>query len=332
MIDFTSCHHHIDPASATTGRPWLFFVCTPDESILSDISVLKPIDVLGPEGLIASRLPHYEERPEQLRMADAVAAALRDKRHLIVEAGTGVGKSFAYLVPAILAAAGDESGSSKTIVVSTHTISLQEQILRQDVPLLNSVIPLEFTTVLVKGRRNYLSRRRLAVARARAQSLFNEPDEFDELSQLSDWSLETNDGSLSGLVFAPRRTVWDEIASDHGNCMGRSCPEFARCFYYRERQRMRHAQLLIVNHALLFTDLALRARGASLLPDYDAVIIDEAHTVPATAGDHLGLGVSSGQVEFALTRLYNDRTNKGMLVHNQCQAAELSGRAMPRCC
>ncbi len=261
-------------------------------------------------------------------MADAVAAALREKRHLMVEAGTGVGKSFAYLVPAILAAAGAEAGAGKTIVVSTHTISLQEQILRKDIPFLNSVIPIEFTTVLVKGRRNYLSRRRLAVARARARSLFNEPGEFDELAELFDWSKQTNDGSLSDLVFAPQRAVWDEVASDHGNCMGRNCPEFTNCFYYRERQRMRHAQLLIVNHALLFSDLAPRARRASLLPDYDAVIIDEAHTIPATAGDHLGLGVSSGQVEYALTRLYNDRTNKGLLVHNHCQTAEL---AVERC-
>jgi ATP-dependent DNA helicase DinG len=125
-------------------------------------------DILGPQGRIAARLPHYEQRPEQLQMAEAVAKAIRQGHHLTVEAGTGVGKSFAYLVPAILAATEgeeeDETEHPRRIVVSTHTISLQEQLLRKDLPLLNSVIPREFTSVLVKGRGNYVSLRRLTNA------------------------------------------------------------------------------------------------------------------------------------------------------------------------
>ena len=180
---------------------------------------LTPRDIMGPTGRIAARIPHYEDRPQQLEMAEAVAAAIRAKQHLIVEAGTGVGKSYAYLVPAILAAtSGDES--NQRIVISTQTISLQEQLLRKDIPLLNSVIPREFTTVLVKGRGNYLSLRRLENARRRSSSLFVDQEEVDQLHDIHVWSQKTGDGSLSDLTYKPDPTVWSEVASDHGNCMG----------------------------------------------------------------------------------------------------------------
>ncbi len=287
--------------------------------------MLSPAEILGPGGRIAARLPHYEHRPEQLEMAAAVAAALANRRHLVVEAGTGVGKSFGYLVPAILAMTADEQGTGeppreakkRRIVVSTHTISLQEQLMTKDLPLLQSIIPRECTAVLVKGRRNYLSRRRLETALARSASLFQQPEEFDQLRDVRQWSQESGDGSLSDLRFQPLRSVWDEVASDSGNCLGRNCPTYKQCFYYAARRRMQNAQILVVNHALFFSDLALRRVGVSLLPDYDAVVLDEAHTIESVAGDHLGLSVSSGQVEYTLNKLYNDRTNKGLLVHHQ---------------
>jgi ATP-dependent DNA helicase DinG len=297
--------------------------------------MFTPAEILGPEGRIAARLAHYEQRPEQLAMAEAVDRAIRGRHHLVVEAGTGVGKSFAYLVPAILAAAGEqvkgrgergegteneEAGKEKRpfrIVISTHTISLQEQLLQKDIPFLNSVIPLEFTAVLVKGRGNYVSLRRLKNALERMNSLFSESEEFEQVRQLRDWSKQTTDGSLADLGFRPMPSVWDEAASDHGNCMGRRCPTYAECFYYKARRRMQHAQILVVNHALFFSDLALRMQEASILPDYDAVIFDEAHTLEAVAGDHLGLSVTNGQVEFTLRRLYNDRSNRGLLVHHK---------------
>lgn len=295
---------------------------------------LTPADILGPGGRIAQRLPNYEHRDQQMQMADAVAAALRDGQHLVAEAGTGVGKSFAYLVPAILAVAGEpgedrgENGREpneeqgpkqlKKIVISTHTISLQEQLLHKDLPLLNAVIPLEFTAVLVKGRHNYLSLRRLDNALARASSLFGTEEELDQLSTLRDWSKRTRDGSLSDLSFRPAGSVWDEMASDSGNCLGKKCPRYKECFYYQARRRVFNAQILVVNHALFFSDLALRRAGASVLPNYDAVIFDEAHTLEAVAGDHLGIRVSSGQVQYILNKLYNDRTNKGLLVHHRC--------------
>jgi ATP-dependent DNA helicase DinG len=286
---------------------------------------LSAADILGPNGRIAARLANYEHRPQQLEMADAVTRAIDQKQHLVVEAGTGVGKSFAYLVPAILAATekqgnatsdGADAPATPKIVVSTHTISLQEQLITKDLPLLNAVIPREFSAVLVKGRRNYLSLRRLELALARSRSLFREDEQLAELRQINQWTKSTHDGSLSDLSFRPLGSVWDEVASDSTNCLGRRCPTHGKCFYYQDRRRMQHAQILIVNHALLFSDIALRRVGASVLPDYDIVILDEAHTVEAVAGDHLGINVTSGSVEYVLNKLYNDRTHKGLLVHH----------------
>jgi ATP-dependent DNA helicase DinG len=281
-------------------------------------------EILGPGGRIAARLPHYEHRRQQLDMAEAVERAIEGPHHLVVEAGTGVGKSFAYLVPAILAAAGrqDSEEATSRVVVSTHTISLQEQLIEKDLPLLRSVMPQEFSAVLVKGRGNYLSLRRLQNALSRAAGLFHDPEEFDQLRQLRQWAEETGDGSLSDLDFRPLPAVWDEVASDHGNCMGRQCPMHARCFYYKARRRMQHAQILVVNHALFFTDLALRRENVSLLPKFGVVIFDEAHTMEAVAGDHLGLRITNGQVEYTLRKLYNDRTNRGLLVHHKLPAAQ----------
>ncbi len=290
---------------------------------------MEPAAILGPDGSIARRLERYEQRPQQLQMADAVARALAEKRHLVVEAGTGTGKSFAYLVPAILHATreveegdgdeerGDEEKPAKLpVVISTHTISLQEQLLNKDIPLLRSVMPQEFTAVLAKGRGNYLSLRRMQRAQQRSMTLFS-IEQQDQLQQIAQWTKSTTDGSLSSLKHRPQTSVWDEVASDHSNCLGRQCPTYKKCFYYAARRRVQNADLIVVNHALFFTDLALRASGASILPNYSAVIFDEAHTMESVAGDHLGIRLNEGQIEYALNKLYNDRTTKGLLVpHN----------------
>ncbi len=293
--------------------------------------MLSPTEILGPHGRIAARLPNYEHRDEQIAMADAVAAAIERGHHLVVEAGTGVGKSFAYLVPAILAMAerkknaqpDDKDAPPPRVIISTHTISLQEQLLTKDLPLLRAVMPTEFTAVLVKGRRNYISLRRMKNALSRAASLFSDEEDFSQLRAIEAWSRETTDGSLADLSFKPSPAVWEEAASDSTNCMGRKCPHNADCFYYKARRRMSHAQILIVNHALFFTDLALRMEGVGMLPKYDTVIFDEAHTLESVAGDHLGLRITSGQVEFALRRLYNDRTNKGLLARADAKEAQM---------
>ncbi|MDG2385335.1 MAG: helicase C-terminal domain-containing protein [Pirellulaceae bacterium] len=286
---------------------------------------LTPSDILGPDGRLSERLTGYESREQQIQMADSVGQALQDERHLIVEAGTGTGKSFAYLVPAILAVSDpsvDESVRPRRIVISTHTISLQQQLMTNDLPILNSVIPREFTAVLVKGRSNYLSIRRLMNAADRMKNLFSEPEDVDQLRDLLSWSKSTTDGSLADLNFRPNGSVWDEVASDSSNCLGRNCPHHKSCFYYQARRRAQHAQILVVNHALFFSDLALRQMNVSVIPDYDAVILDEAHTIESVASDHLGLRIGSGQVDYVLRRLYNDRTNKGLLVQDGMTKAQ----------
>ncbi len=273
-------------------------------------------DILGPDGRVAARLSSYEHREQQVAMAAVVAEALASRSPLVVEAGTGVGKSFGYLVPAILAVT-DRSTNIKRVVVSTHTISLQEQLLQKDIPFLNSVIPREFTALLAKGRGNYVSLRRLEQAVDRQQSLFERDEETHQLAQIRDWARDTDDGSLSSMSYRPWSSVWDEVRSDSSNCMGRACPRRKECFYYAARERVGRAQILVVNHALFFSDLALRDVGAAILPEYDAVILDEAHTVEAVAGNHLGMSISSGQIDYTLRRLYNDVTNKGLFVHHE---------------
>lgn len=290
-------------------------------------------DILGPQGRIAQRLTKYEDRPEQLALSQEIERALAEGGHLLAEAGTGVGKSFAYLVPAILRVlddpnrhleASDEisAKAKRRIVISTHTVSLQEQLLAKDIPLLRSIMPDEFTAVLAKGRGNYLSLRRMNLAAERASALFPYEEELHDLRSIIAWSKGTGDGSLADLDFKPKPQVWEEVQSDSGNCLGRNCPTFKDCFYQRARRRIHNAQILIVNHALFFSDLALRREGISLLPDYEAVVFDEAHTLESVAADHLGMSISNTQVEYQLKKLYNDRTNKGLLVTKKLVAAQ----------
>ncbi|MFM8734299.1 MAG: ATP-dependent DNA helicase [Pirellulales bacterium] len=310
-----------------------------------------PEEFLAPGGRLAARLAGWESRPQQIEMANLVAEAIATRRHAIVEAGTGVGKSLAYLVPAVLAATADQAEATpplpeadwddeataapsprrpRRVVISTHTIALQEQLIGKDIPLVAAVMPREFSAVLVKGRGNYVSLRRLALAVERSGSLFSEDGERAELLELASWARTTADGSLSGLPAVPSAAVWDEVASDSGNCMGRACPTHQQCHYYAARRRMAHAQVLVVNHALYFADLAVRRSGASLLPPHDVVIFDEAHTVEAVASEHLGIGVSSGGVERVLSKLHSERTHRGLLAHYRMHDLELDVRRCRR--
>ncbi len=272
-----------------------------------DNEEMSPTAILGPDGTIAQRLPAYESRPQQLEMADAVARAIAGRRHLMVEAGTGVGKSFAYLVPAILAATANEECR---VVISTHTISLQEQLIHKDLPFLKTVMPQPFEAALVKGRSNYISLRRLRVAQQRSGALLTEPSTTDQLEDVVRWARSTTDGSRSDLGFQPSPVVWELVESDSNNCMGRKCANYTDCFYFQARKQMTKAQVLIVNHALFFSDLAVRQSGGAILPKYQVAILDEAHTVEDVAADHLGLQVTRGQVEWLLNKLHLDRRGK----------------------
>ncbi len=286
--------------------------------------VLNSEQVLGPKGRIAARLEKYEFREQQLQMANAVEQAIAKREHLVAEAGTGTGKSFAYLVPAILSVLNNRSDNKpkqgkkqkKRVIISTHTISLQEQLISKDIPFLNAILPVEFSAVLVKGRSNYVSLRRIKGAIEKTVALFPEQEQLQQLQEISKWSKKTGDGSVSDLNFRPLPAVWDEVRSEHGNCLGKKCPTYNDCLYYKARRRVWNADLLVVNHALFFSDLALRRDGASILPDYDAVIFDEAHTLEQVASSHLGDSVANTQINYILTKLYNDRANKGLLVHH----------------
>ena len=266
--------------------------------------------VLGPGGRVAKHLPGYEDRPEQLAMARAVEAAFAGPHHLVAEAGTGVGKSFAYLVPAIRQAAREK----RRVVISTYTISLQEQLIEKDLPALKAATGEDFTAVLVKGRSNYLCIRRLDRALRQAAMLFEDARTRRELRRIADWALQTRDGSLSDLVPAPDWRVWDRVYAEHGACRGRQCDHTDRCFYQRARRRVHRASILVVNHALFFSDLAIRAAESSgILPDFEFLVFDEAHNIESVACDQLGIALSSTQVAFLLGSLWRPKQKRGLL-------------------
>jgi len=280
-------------------------------------------DILGTDGPVARALgTGYEPRPEQVAMGEAVERALASRGHLLVEAGTGVGKSFAYLVPAIRRCV--EHG--EVVVVATNTIALQEQLVEKDIPLLGSVFegagrPLR--AVLVKGRGNYLSIRRLKLASQRQDRLFGDAAARRSLHQIEDWAYETSDGTLSTLPQIERAAVWDSVRSDSGNCMGRRCPHYDECFYQSARRAMEGANLLVCNHALFFSDLALRMREVGFLPEHHHVILDEAHAGEDVAAEHFGISLSEGRVSHLLNLLYHPRTGRGYL--GQLQVSDDTG-------
>ena len=266
--------------------------------------------ILAPDGLVAKHLPGYEHRPQQLEMAAAVDAVFRGNRHLVVEAGTGVGKSFAYLVPAIREAVREQ----RRVVVSTYTISLQEQLIEKDLPFLKKATGEDFVAVLVKGRSNYVCLRRLARACNRAANLFEGRSLRRELERIAEWAMTTEDGSLSDLSPAPDWRVWDRVCAEHGNCRGRRCEHQRRCFYQRARRKVHRAQVLVVNHALFFSNLAIRTSGgAGILPKFDRLVFDEAHNIETVACDQLGIAVTSGQVGFLLGSVWQPKRRKGLL-------------------
>jgi ATP-dependent DNA helicase DinG len=242
-------------------------------------------------------------------MAEAVQQAFLKGRHLAVEAGTGVGKSFAYLIPAADLA----SNGMGRILISTFTITLQEQLVNKDIPFLNNCMPQEFKAVLAKGRSNYLCKRRLKFTLQRERWLIDDAD--SELDKVWEWSEQTKDGSLSDLPFLPKSRTWDRVKSEHGNCRGRKCLHFRECFYWAARRRLENADIVVVNHALLFSDLVLKEQGVSLLPDYKFVILDEAHNIERVAEDHFGIDISNKRIKFVLDNLYNSRTHRGLLTH-----------------
>src|SRR2546423_3370144 len=258
-----------------------------------------------------SKAKNFEFRPQQQEMAASIAKALEEQRHLVLEAGTGVGKSLAYLAPAVLFALEQH----KKAVGSTHTINLQEQLLYKDIPILKKVLPVEFEAALMKGRQNYLCARRLERALQSAKELFTGPEE-NELQRLAAWAAITRDGSLSDLAVEPDPKVWTQVCSEAHVCTQKTCGQNPRCFYQQARKRLLAADVIVLNHTLLFILLGSpdeqQERESGFLFPNDFIIVDEAHTIEQVASRQIGIGVSQYGLRSTIQRLYNARTRKGL--------------------
>ena len=300
---------------ALIGRPalkrWAIFnpVIALRDSFGSDF-VEEVRSLFSEEGALA-KAKNFEYRPQQQDMAVAVARALEEERHLVVEAGTGVGKSIAYLAPAILYAIAEK----KKAVISTHTINLQEQLLYKDIPILKKILPIEFEAALMKGRQNYLCPRRLERALQQAAELFT-TSETAELARLAAWASTTKDGSLSDFSVEPDPKVWTQVCSEAHICTSKTCGQHTNCFFQQARNRLLAADVIVINHTLLFmllgSPIEQEERESGFLFPNDFIIFDEAHTLEQTASRQIGIGVSQYGLRATVQRLYNARTRKGL--------------------
>ena len=245
-------------------------------------------EILGDGGPLAARLDGFRERAEQLTVADAVEQALIDNETLVVEAGTGTGKTFAYLVPALL--------SGKRVVVSTGTKTLQDQLFKKDLPMIRDCLELPVRTALLKGRSNYLCHYRLGLAEADGR--FPSVEQAQQLRRIREWSGRTRTGDVAELPGGQADSpLWSRVTSTADNCLGQECPDFNRCFLVQARRQAQDADVVVVNHHLLMADMAIREGGfGEVLPSADAYILDEAHQLPEVAAQFFGVSISSRQI------------------------------------
>ena len=266
--------------------------------------------IFAENGLLA-RARNFEYRPQQQEMAVAVARTLEEERHLVVEAGTGVGKSLAYLAPAALFAL----EKNKKAIISTYTINLQEQLLQKDIPILKKILPVEFEAALMKGRQNYICSRRLERALQQAMELFTTTEQAD-LARLAEWARTTRDGTLSDLPIEPDAKVWTQVCSEAHICTAKTCGQNPRCFFQQARKRLLAADVIVINHTLLFMLLGSPEEQAEREEGYlfpnDFLIFDEAHTIEQVASRQIGIGISQYGLRATIQRLYNARTRKGL--------------------
>jgi ATP-dependent DNA helicase DinG len=245
--------------------------------------------LLGADGPFAREVPNFAPRETQQRMADAVGGAIETHDALVVEAGTGTGKTFAYLVPALL--------SGKRVIVSTGTRNLQDQLFHRDLPRVMSILGTKADVALLKGRANYLCRYRLQQTVESGQ--FKSRTQVDDLQKVRAWGARTRTGDRSELVEVPEGSpLWPRVTSTAENCLGTECPLYDDCFVFKARRRAQDADLAVVNHHLLLSDLALKREGfGAILPEAEAYVLDEAHQLPELAGQYFSVGVSARQVK-----------------------------------
>ncbi len=249
-------------------------------------------DFLKPGTRLARSIDHFEVRPQQIDMMKHVARAFNDNGIAVVEAPTGVGKTIAYLLPAVLWSIGNK----ERVVISTKTINLQEQIIAKDIPVVQRCLKDPVTAVLVKGRGNYLCRRKLERALSEA-TLFDDEKEEHGLRAIAEWAEKTEDGSLSDLSFVPGRGLWSSVCSEADTCRISNCPNPGKCFIGRARRDVAKADILVVNHHMLFSDLAIKREtgnftASGVLPSYRRVIFDEAHNIEDSATEYFGVEVT----------------------------------------
>ncbi|WP_026841142.1 helicase C-terminal domain-containing protein [Citrifermentans bremense] len=278
----------------------------------------------APDGVLSQALPGYEHRPEQTRMALNLSEAFNDEKVAVVEAGTGTGKSLAYLLPAALWSVRNK----ERVVVSTNTINLQEQLIQKDIPFLQQHAQIKFRAVLVKGRGNYLCLRKLHVNAADA-SLFKD-ETAHELDAIVSWSKKTDDGCRSDLAFIPKDEVWEELCCESDQCGRVRCPDYARCFFYKARREAAGADLLVVNHALLLADLSVRQEtgydATAILPPFHRLIFDEGHHLEDVATNFLSSQVSRlGLVKLLGKLQHPKKAHRGILP----QLSSLLSSAIP---
>jgi ATP-dependent DNA helicase DinG len=286
----------------------------PRARTLARLDAMAVAELLAETGPVARAVGGFEDRPSQRDMASYIADAYNDGGIALLEAGTGVGKSFAYLVPALEWA----RANGERTVVSTNTINLQEQLVGKDLPILARALSTPeraVTFALLKGWRNYLCLARLEQARAGQESLFDDARSA-ELESIAEWSSRTGDGSLADLVDEPSSDVWDAVAAESDLCTRLKCPHFERCFVFSARRRAAEADVVVVNHHLLASDLAVRIASdnwqeAAVLPPYRRLVLDEAHHLEDVAAQHLGTQVSMLGVQRLLGRL--ERNGRGLL-------------------
>ncbi len=272
-------------------------------------AVISIQDVLGEGGILSRRLQGFRERPQQLEMANAIAAAVNEERHLVVEAPTGVGKSLAYLVPLLLGAV----DQGRKVVIVTHTIALQDQLFDKDIPLLASCLPVEFTVTKAMGRSNYLGIRRFGLAQERAPTLVADDPTVRSLQRVADWVPQAFEGRRQELQPPVRGELWEQIQSESDNCLGHRCDHFNDCFYQSARRRAQSANIVITNHALYAIDIMLRKQDAALLPEHDVLVVDEAHHLERVAQEHFGVEISRQGMRRFLRRLVGGRGSRGLL-------------------
>ncbi|MCL6487415.1 MAG: DEAD/DEAH box helicase family protein [Alicyclobacillus mali] len=277
----------------------------PNRAQLDEIAS-KAREVLAPGGPLAASMPGFEARPGQLAMVDAVAEALAEGKHAMVEAGTGTGKSLAYLVPAALLA----MKTGDPVVVSTHTLSLQDQIAERDFPLLRRIFGEDLRLVVQKGRNNYVCLRKVR-SEARLSTMATPVDEIQGVMALLVWLTETPDGTRETLSKSSVGVgLWARVRSESESCINRRCPFFQPCYYFRTKQAAQAAHLIVTNHSLVMSDLASDHR---VLPKYEHLVVDEAHHLEEQATSHLGFEVQSGGMAALAHRLVRDRGRAGVL-------------------